>query len=58
MQLSDALFNAGKTFNFLPLLDTHMVSDPLLRLRRQICIVEFLDAELKRRDPSGGGFSR
>jgi dipeptidyl-peptidase-4 len=49
MQLSDALFNAGKTFDFLPLLGTHMVSDPLLRLRRQTRIMEFFDAELKPR---------
>jgi dipeptidyl-peptidase-4 len=47
MQLSDALFNAGKTFNFLPLLGTHMVSDPVLRLRRQARIVEFFDKNLK-----------
>ena len=49
MQLSEALFNAGKTFNFLPLLGTHMVSDPLLRLRRQTRIVEFFDSVLKER---------
>jgi dipeptidyl-peptidase 4 len=49
MQLSDAFFNAGKTFNFLPLLGTHMVSDPLLRLRRQTRIVEFFDGVLKPR---------
>ena len=47
MQLSKALFNAGKPFNFLPMLGTHMVSDPLLRLRRQTRIMEFFDAELK-----------
>ncbi len=47
MQLADALFNAGKSFNFLPLLGTHMVSEPVLRLRRQTRIVEFFDAELK-----------
>jgi dipeptidyl-peptidase-4 len=47
MQLADALFNAGKTFNFLPLLGTHMVSEPLLRLRRQTRIMDFFDAELK-----------
>jgi hypothetical protein len=50
LQLSEALFNAGKTFNFLPLLGTHMVSDPLLRLRRQTRIVEFFDSVLKGRD--------
>jgi dipeptidyl-peptidase-4 len=49
MQLADALFNAGKTFNFLPLLGTHMVSEPILRLRRQTRIMDFFDAELKRR---------
>ena len=47
MQLSEALFNAGKSFNFLPMLGTHMVSDPLLRLRRQTRIMEFFDASLK-----------
>jgi dipeptidyl-peptidase-4 len=50
MQLSDALFNAGKTFNFLPLLGTHMVSDPMLRLRRQTRIIEFFDGVLKKSD--------
>jgi dipeptidyl-peptidase-4 len=47
MQLADALFNAGKPFDFLPLLGTHMVSDPLLQLRRQARIMEFFDANLK-----------
>jgi dipeptidyl-peptidase-4 len=49
LQLADALFNAGKTFNFLPLLGTHMVSEPLLRLRRQTRVIDFFDAELKPR---------
>jgi dipeptidyl-peptidase 4 len=49
IQLSEALFQAGKNFNFLPLLGTHMVSEPLLRLRRQTRVVEFFDAELKPR---------
>ncbi len=47
IQLAQALFAAGKPFNFLPLLGTHMVSEPLLRLRRQTRIIEFFDAELK-----------
>jgi dipeptidyl-peptidase 4 len=47
MQLADTLFNAGKSFDFLPLLGTHMVSEPILRLRRQTRIMEFFDAELK-----------
>jgi dipeptidyl-peptidase-4 len=48
MQLADALFTAGKPFNFLPLLGTHMVSEPVQRLRRQVRIMEFFDGELKR----------
>jgi dipeptidyl-peptidase-4 len=47
VQLSEALFQAGKDFNFLPLLGTHMVSEPLLRLRRQTRIIDFFDSELK-----------
>jgi dipeptidyl-peptidase-4 len=47
MQLADALFTAGKPFTFLPLLGTHMVSEPIQRLRRQARIMEFFDAELK-----------
>lgn len=49
VQLSEALFQAGKDFNFLPLLGTHMVSEPLLRLRRQTRVIDFFDAELKPR---------
>jgi len=47
VQLSEALFQAGKGFNFLPLLGTHMVSEPLLRLRRQTRVIDFFSAELK-----------
>jgi len=47
VQLAEALFQAGKRFEFLPLLGTHMVSDPVWRLRRQSRIMEFFDAELK-----------
>ncbi len=52
-QLADALFQLGKPFDFLPLLGTHMVSDPVLRLRRQTRIMEFFDAELQPRQTSG-----
>ena len=47
MQLMEALFEAGKPFEFLPMLGTHMVSDPLPRLRRQTRIIEFFDRELR-----------
>jgi dipeptidyl-peptidase 4 len=49
MQLADALFTAGKPFTFIPLLGTHMVSDPMLRLHRQMRIIEFFDSVLKPR---------
>lgn len=52
VQLAEALFAAGKPFNFLPLLGTHMVSDPALRLQRQLRIVEFFDAELRPNAPN------
>lgn len=48
MQLADALFNAGKTLNFVPLLGTHMISEPVLRLRRQARVMEFFDGVLKK----------
>jgi dipeptidyl-peptidase-4 len=48
MQLADALFRAGKSFNFLPLLGTHMISEPMQRLRRQERIMEFFDGVLKK----------
>ncbi|MBA3961863.1 MAG: DPP IV N-terminal domain-containing protein [Chthoniobacterales bacterium] len=47
IQLMEALFTAGKTFEFLPLLGTHMVSDPLPELRRQMRIIDFFDRELR-----------
>ncbi len=47
-QLSEALFKAGKPFEFLPLVGTHMVSDPLLRLRRQTRVMDFFDARLQK----------
>ena len=35
VQLADALYRDGKPFEFLPLLGTHMITDPLTRLRRE-----------------------
>ena len=34
LQLAEALFMAGKPYELLPMLGTHMISDPLVRLRR------------------------
>ena len=48
LQLADALFRAGKTYELLPMLGTHMVSDPLIRMRQQTRIMDFLQRELRR----------
>ena len=44
LQLTDALFMAGKPCEFLPMLGTHMAgsSDPLVKLREQQRVMEFL----------------
>jgi dipeptidyl-peptidase-4 len=47
MQLADALFMAGKPYELLPTLGTHMVSDPLVKLRQQQRIIEFFNLNLK-----------
>lgn len=47
LQLADALYRAGKTYELLPMLGTHMVNDPLIRLRQQMRIMEFLKRELR-----------
>ena len=38
---------AGKPYELLPMLGTHMVSDPLVRLRQQTRIMDFLKRELR-----------
>ena len=47
LQLADALFRAGKSYELLPMLGTHMVSDPLIRMRQQTRIMDFLNRELR-----------
>lgn len=47
LQLADALFVAGKPYELLPMLGTHMVSDPVIQLRQQQRIVEFFDRTVK-----------
>jgi dipeptidyl-peptidase-4 len=50
LQLADALFMAGKDYEFLPMLGTHMAgsSDPLVRVRLRMRAMEFFNRELKR----------
>jgi dipeptidyl-peptidase 4 len=47
LQLADALYRAGKHYELLPMLGTHMVSDPMIRLRQQTRIMDFLNRELQ-----------
>ncbi|MBA4136480.1 MAG: peptidase [Opitutus sp.] len=47
LQLADALFMAGKPYEMLPMLGTHMISDPLVKLRQQQRIIEFFHLNLK-----------
>lgn len=47
VQLADALYREGKTYEFLPLLGTHMITDPLSRLRRESRVLEFLQRNTK-----------
>ncbi len=50
LQLTDALFMAGKPYEFMPLLGTHMAgsSDPTVQLHLQQRIIGFFNRELKR----------
>jgi len=47
LQLADALYMAGKSYELLPMLGTHMISDPLVRLRQQTRIIDFLNRTLQ-----------
>jgi len=50
LKLADALFRAGKPFEFLPLAGfTHMVPDPLITRRLYSRIIDFLDRNVKAR---------
>jgi dipeptidyl-peptidase-4 len=49
LQLADALFMAGKPYEFLPMLGTHLAgsSDPVVQLREEMRVIEFFNRELK-----------
>ncbi len=47
LQLADALYLAGKPYELLPMLGTHMVNDPLVKLRQQTRIIDFFNRELR-----------
>ena len=47
LQLTDALYLAGKPYELLPMLGTHMVNDPLVRLRQQARVVDFFNRALQ-----------
>lgn len=46
VQLTQALFHAGRPFEFLPLLGTHLVSEPVERLRLETRVMEFIEHHL------------
>lgn len=47
VQLADALYRHGRHYEFLPLLGTHMITDPAIRLRREARVLEFLQRHTK-----------
>jgi dipeptidyl-peptidase-4 len=47
LQLIDALFLAGKPYEFMPMLGTHMISDPKVREAREGRIMDFFARHLR-----------
>ena len=49
LQLCDALFMAGKAYEFMPMLGTHMAgsSDPVVKLRQQQRVMDFFARQLR-----------
>jgi dipeptidyl-peptidase-4 len=49
LQLADALYMAGREYEFMPMLGTHLAgsSDPIVRLREQQRVMEFFRRTLK-----------
>jgi dipeptidyl-peptidase-4 len=52
LQLIDALFMAGKPYEFMPMLGTHLISDPAVRLNQYERIMEFFARNLRAVDGS------
>ncbi|MBI2838581.1 MAG: DPP IV N-terminal domain-containing protein [Acidobacteria bacterium] len=53
LKLAGALFAAGRHYELLPLLSTHMVPDPAMRLRLQMRIMDFFRRHLEVRQEHG-----
>lgn len=47
MQLAEELFKAGKHYELLPMTGTHMISDPMIRLRRETRMMDFFNINVK-----------
>ncbi|MGE4062002.1 MAG: DPP IV N-terminal domain-containing protein [Rhodospirillaceae bacterium] len=47
LQLADALFRAGRHYEFMPMLGTHMVNDPAIRQAQQERIMAFFARTLR-----------
>lgn len=50
LQMADAFFRAGRPYEFLPQLGTHLLSDPRLKLRQEQRVMEFFDQHLRDRN--------
>lgn len=50
LQLADALFRAGRSYELLPQLGTHLLSDPLQKLRQEQRVMEFFNRHLQDRN--------
>ena len=49
LQLADALYMAGRSYEFMPMLGTHLAgsSDPVVQLRKQQRVMDFFRRTLK-----------
>jgi dipeptidyl-peptidase 4 len=48
VKLAEALFTSGRSFELLPLLGTHQVPDPVVQLRLQMRILDFLKTHVQK----------
>ena len=51
LQLAEALFLAGRPYELLPMLGTHMVTDPVVRMRQQQRVMTFFETHVKKAAP-------
>lgn len=49
LQIAEALYLAGKPYELLPQLGTHLITDPMVKLRQEARILEFFNRSLQDR---------